>query len=112
MIIDGKIFDPRRIPLHQHYRISKDRAQLTKEEQWSPLGYPKGSIAQYRGKHGLHILEYRDHYEYHRDVVDPRKDPIGHLAVDAPETILMVIAGLGVMVLLGGILATGASASR
>lgn len=55
------------------------------------LGYPQGSIRQYR--HGrLHIREYRDVFVVHNDNRDPIQDPLGHIIHDAPE-ILGVLAG-------------------
>ena len=36
----------------------------------------------------LHIREYNDKYLVHTDKVDPRKDPLGHLAIDAPEVLV------------------------
>jgi hypothetical protein len=52
------------------------------------LGDPKGCIKQYRNSSGLHVREYSDRFVIHRDEVDPRDDPIGHLIRDSPETLL------------------------
>jgi hypothetical protein len=50
------------------------------------IGGKKGARKQYR--HGnLHIREYDSHYTVHLDKIDPLKNPIGHLVVDAPEYI-------------------------
>jgi hypothetical protein len=57
------------------------------------LGNKKGADKQFRyGK--LHIREYDDHYVVHMDKVDPRKDPLGHLLIDAPEYLVATVAGL------------------
>jgi hypothetical protein len=57
------------------------------------LGNKKGANKQFRyGK--LHIREYDDHYIVHMDKVDPRKDPVGHLLIDAPEYLVATVAGL------------------
>jgi hypothetical protein len=57
------------------------------------LGNKKGANKQFRyGK--LHIREYDDHYVVHMDKVDPRKDPVGHLLIDAPEYLVATVAGL------------------
>jgi len=57
------------------------------------LGTKKGAKKQFRyGK--LHIREYKDYYIVHMDKVDPRKDPMGHLLIDAPEYLAATIAGL------------------
>ena len=46
------------------------------------LGDARGARAQYR--HGnLHIRMYEDRYEVHTDRADPRRDPLGHLFLDA-----------------------------
>lgn len=51
------------------------------------LGDLKGSLKQYRNSTGLHVREYRDRFVIHRDQVDPRVDPLGHLVRDSPETL-------------------------
>ncbi|HEX9678887.1 hypothetical protein [Nitrososphaera sp.] len=48
------------------------------------LGSKKGAKRQYRYGN-LHIRDYDSHYTVHVDKVDPRKNPLGHLLVDAPE---------------------------
>jgi len=48
------------------------------------LGGKKVATRQFRyGK--LHIRDYDTHYTVHMDRVDPLKNPLGHLIVDAPE---------------------------
>jgi hypothetical protein len=50
------------------------------------LGEKKGSIKQYR--HGkLHIREFDDCYSVHYDKIDPKKDPFGHILIDASKYI-------------------------
>jgi hypothetical protein len=54
------------------------------EYKETSLGNKKEAKRQFR--HGnLHILEYDDHYIVHRDKIDPRRDSLGHLLLDAPE---------------------------
>ena len=65
------------------------------------LGDKKGAKKQYRYGN-LHIREYDDKFTVHSDKVDPRKNPLGHLLIDAPE-VLIGLAGAA----LGG-LAIGA----
>ena len=48
------------------------------------LGSMRGAKRQFRYGN-LHIREYDDYYTTHLDTIDPRKDPIGHLLIDAPE---------------------------
>jgi NhaP-type Na+/H+ or K+/H+ antiporter len=43
----------------------------------------------------LHIREYDDKFTVHLDKVDPRKNPLGHLLVDAPE-VLVGLAGAAI----------------
>lgn len=67
-----------------------DGAQETK------LGQKNGAAKQYRYGN-LHIREYNDEFLLHVDKIDPRKDPLGHLAADAPE----VLVGIACAVLCG-----------
>ena len=57
------------------------------------LGGKKGAKRQYRyGK--LHIRDYDTHYTVHMDRVDPLKNPLGHLLVDAPEYLASAAAAV------------------
>jgi hypothetical protein len=54
------------------------------------VGEIKGQIADWRAtvggsNRGIHIVEYKDHYEMHVDQYDPRKNPIKHLLIDSPK---------------------------
>jgi hypothetical protein len=60
------------------------------------LGGKKGARRQYRYG-SLHIREYDTHYTVHVDRVDPMKNPLGHLVIDAPE----YIAGAAAAALVG-----------
>ena len=60
------------------------------------LGDSKGSLKQYRNSTGLHIREYDDRFVVHRDEVDPRVNPIGHMVRDSPETIFALGAALAI----------------
>ena len=53
----------------------------------------RGAKRQFRYGN-LHIREYDDHYTAHLDAIDPRKDPIGHLLVDAPQYLVGLCSGL------------------
>lgn len=74
----------------QDIRVPKEvRGSIPGWVQETVLGHPRGAMRQYR--HGnLHIREYGDHFMVHTDRADPRKDPRGHLVMDAPE----VLAGI------------------
>jgi hypothetical protein len=61
--------------------------------QETRLGERRGAKKQYRYGH-LHIREYDDKYVVHVDKVDPRKDPLGHLLKDSPETLLGIASGI------------------
>lgn len=50
----------------------------------TPFGGKKGSKRQFRYGN-LHIRDYDTHYTVHMDRIDPMKNPLGHLLVDAPE---------------------------
>ena len=73
-------------------RIILDGAEETK------LGDKKGASKQYR-KGNLHIREYESKFTVHSDMADPRKDPLGHLLLDAQE----VLVGLAGAALGGGL---------
>jgi hypothetical protein len=57
------------------------------------MGERRGAKKQYRYGN-LHIREYDDRYVVHMDKVDPRKDPLGHLLKDSPETLLGMLSGI------------------
>lgn len=57
------------------------------------LGHKNDAIKQYRYGN-LHIREYGDKYLVHTDKVDPRKNPFGHLALDAPEYLVGLASGV------------------
>jgi hypothetical protein len=59
------------------------------------LGNRKGAKRQFRYKN-LHIREYSGYYTVHVDKVDPRKDPVGHLLIDAPEFLVGIISAISV----------------
>jgi hypothetical protein len=51
------------------------------------MGDPDGSLRQYRNSTGMHIREFEEYFEVHKDQVDPRVNPLGHLIRDSPETL-------------------------
>jgi hypothetical protein len=65
------------------------RPFMLEDAEETPLGRKNGAIRQYRYGN-LHIREYDDKYLVHMDKVDPRKDPVGHLVLDAPEVLFGV----------------------
>jgi hypothetical protein len=50
----------------------------------TPLGNKKGANKQYHWG-SFHIRDYDTHYSVHMDTVDPLRNPLGYLLVDAPE---------------------------
>ena len=65
------------------------------------FGGKKGASKQYRYGN-LHIRDYETHYTVHVDRVDPLKNPLGHLLVDAPEYLAGVAAAIVVGRYMGG----------
>ena len=63
------------------------RPFMLEEAEETNLGHKKDADKQYRYGN-LHIREYEDKYVVHMDKIDPRKDPLGHLVVDAPEVLI------------------------
>ena len=57
------------------------------------FGSKKGARRQFRYKN-LHVREYGDHYTVHIDKIDPRKDPLGHLLIDAPEFLVGIMSAI------------------
>jgi hypothetical protein len=48
----------------------------------------EGAVASYRDsrrRDSVHIVEYPDRWELHVDRYNPRREPLGHVLVDAPE---------------------------
>lgn len=72
------------------------REFMLKGAEETLLGQSNGAKRQFRYGN-LHIREYDNKFLVHTDKIDPRKDPIGHLAYDAPE----VIVGLACSILVG-----------
>ncbi len=63
------------------------RPFMLEEAEETKLGQKNGADKQYRYGN-LHIREYDEKYLVHVDKVDPRKDPLGHLMIDAPEVLI------------------------
>ena len=63
------------------------RPFMLEDAEETKLGQKNGADKQYRYGN-LHIREYSDKYLVHMDEIDPRKDPLGHLIVDAPEVLI------------------------
>ena len=71
------------------------REFMLEQAEETSLGQKNGANKQFRYGN-LHIREYDEKYLVHMDKIDPRKDPLGHLAADAPEIIIgLVCAALG-----------------
>jgi hypothetical protein len=68
--------------------IPKDvRPIMLEGAEETALGQKNGAKRQYRYGN-LHIREHDDKYLVHMDRVDPRKSPLGHLFLDAPEVLV------------------------
>jgi hypothetical protein len=85
------------IPVHRDYRVSKSLLpNLPEVFKRVPdyMGDKKNALRQYHGPNGIHVLEYPYEWSFHRDYVNPRYDPIGHLVFDAPEIPVAGLLGL------------------
>ena len=83
----------KQLPVHKEIKISKTKLpNLPLCFKKTLLGEAKGALKQFRGPCGIHILEYAENWVLHRDRVDPRIDPFGHLVKDAPH--ILAIGGL------------------
>jgi len=81
-------------PYGKNIAIPKDiMERLPRGTKPTILGDMDGALQQYRCPPNLHILEYPDFYKVHKDMRDPREDPIGHIVHDSPETGVALIAG-------------------
>ena len=74
--------------------------KLPRSYEETALGIPpflavSGGQRQFRGPWKRHVVETPHSYVTHRDTTDPREDPIGHLAADAPEIGAGVVVGVG-----------------
>lgn len=75
--------------------IPKDvRPIMLEGSEETKLGQKNGAKRQYRYGN-LHIREHDDKYLVHMDRIDPRKSPLGHLLLDAPE-VLLGLAGAAI----------------
>jgi hypothetical protein len=85
-------------PMHIPIEIPKDTlSHLPDEFERTKLGYSKeGELAQYRGPENMHMHEFPDRFEVHKDYFDPRtiEGAIGHAFADAPEIGFGITAGL------------------
>lgn len=71
------------------------RQFMLERAEETAIGQKNGANRQYRYGN-LHIREYDDEFLLHMDVVDPRKNPLGHLMADAPEVLIgLTCAALG-----------------
>ena len=68
------------------------------------VGERKGQLADWRAsipgsRRGVHAVEFEKHYSVHVDRYDPNKEPLKHLVVDSPKTLIGLIgAGLVSMI--------------
>ncbi len=54
----------------------------------------EGAHAQYRGPYNRHVYEKRNSWAVHRDMYDPRREPLEHLVSDAPEWAAAALAAV------------------
>ena len=75
-------------------RVPKELREFMMDDvEETCLGQKNGAKKQYRYGN-LHIREYEDTYLVHTDKIDPRKDPFGHLILDAPEVLVGIACAI------------------
>src|SRR5512137_2798612 len=86
------------LPCHVKYRMPKDQFLMLPEcFRETILGeYAEGAARQFRGPHEAHVYEFEDRWVLHRDIVDAKSDPLGHLVNDAPEYLASMLVGAAV----------------
>ena len=82
------------VPLNRNIILPKRDTIIGSDFKNTELGHSIGAIRQYRGPYATHIREYTHHYCLHRDRIDPRHDPLGHLIYDAPDDLAGLALGL------------------
>ena len=91
----GSPVDLSQLRVGEEIELPKRDTFLTPIFEETELGDPKGAEKQYRGPLNSHLRDYGGHYTLHRDRVDPRTDPLGHLFHDAPDELVnLTIAGI------------------
>lgn len=60
------------------------------------MGHLGGAIKQFRGPLCSHLRVFRNHATLHRDAIDPRVDPVGHMFVDASDDLVGLAVGAAV----------------
>ena len=98
------------MPMHYKFSVSfiDDEGSIIVPKSVRPtidyevthLGDKKGARQQFRHKN-LHIRDYGDYYTVHIDNIDPRKDPLGHLIIDAPELLVGIMSAVSIGKLIG-----------
>jgi hypothetical protein len=98
------------MPMHYKFSVSfiDDEGSIIVPKSVRPtidyevthLGDKKGARQQFRHKN-LHIRDYGDYYTVHIDNIDPRKDPLGHLIIDAPEFLVGIMSAVSIGKLIG-----------
>lgn len=69
------------------------REFMLERAEETELGQKNGAKRQFRYGN-LHIREYDDKFLIHSDKIDPRKDPLGHLILDAPEILIGIACSI------------------
>lgn len=94
------------LPFYEEVKIPKTTIQkLPRCFEETALGEPKGALRQFRRPDGAHILEYENVWILHKDKIDPRFDPLGHLINDAPH--VLALGSLFVVFILVLFMSTG-----
>ena len=89
-----------KLDYHQSIRVSKlDVPPPTVNDGFEEsIGEPENQIRDMRmrinGTECMHVKEYAEYYNVHRDRVDPKYDPVGHLIYDSPEVLVAIGVGI------------------
>src|SRR5208337_1879190 len=93
LVYRGRRIDLQRLPVGQEITIPKEGLVVGSDFEETVLGHTQGAIKQYRGPLGAHLREFADSFKLHKDEVDPRFDPLGHLVKDAPDDLAGIAVG-------------------
>ena len=80
---------------HQNIIVSKHHLAKHPSECGfvKTLGIPRGQINDYeltlKDGRRVHVVEFKDYYKVHWDILSPRVSPLGHLICDAPYLLIL-----------------------
>ncbi|MDV3292948.1 MAG: hypothetical protein LYZ70_01600 [Nitrososphaerales archaeon] len=93
LVYHGRRIDLNKLPIGEEVNIPKPGLDIGPDFEVTFLGHAQGAAKQFRGPLGAHLREFPDLFKLHRDEIDPRTDPLGHLVKDAPDDVVGIAAG-------------------